>query len=84
MSIQGPTSGGTYFPPSDFTVNTPGTPAGEKPSLGAIAQPPSPPVSDGIETNPDHPPQARARPPAMCARRWPTCPPTKCRPTCTP
>ena len=63
MSIQGPTSGGTYFPPSDFTVNTPGTPAGEKPPLGAIAQPPSPPVSDGIETNPDHPPPGAGAPP---------------------
>ena len=63
MSIQGPTSGGTYFPPSDFTVHTPGTPAGEKPPLGAIAQPPSPPVSDGIETNPDHPPPGAGAPP---------------------
>ena len=84
MSIQGPTSGGTYFPPSDFTVNTPGTPQARSPH--SVPSPSRRPRLFPMVLKPTQitPRQARARPPAMCARRWPTCPPTKCRPTCTP
>jgi len=63
MSIQGTTAGGAYFPPSDFTINTQGTPPGDKPPMGAIAPPPPPPVPDGLETNPDQPPPGAGAPP---------------------